>query len=194
MAFDLPIDDVKVYIEDLLAQMGSSCTIDGVSTKIMISDLERAFNNIQENSKQAVISKDVAIVRGSKVNFTDGRKAICYTIPNDDIVSYSAKILMCNSTVDIYEYLEQYAPNGDVTDIQENIRATLDGFIERLTAKEKQFDVGLLHEAILRFTTYVDSDIKMDDIVFFKNEKYRVIDIDPIVEGLLIAQLASIRK
>jgi uncharacterized protein YkvS len=192
---DLPISEVTGYLEGLLNELGDECVIDDLyETKIMISDLQRAFNNLQENSKQAVISKSIPVDRGSIIRFKDGRTAIVHTIPNNDIVSYSCKILMCNGTVKVYGYNEQYAPNGDVISKGEYEKSQVMGFIERLTAREKQFDGGLLHESILRFTTYVDADIDLDDIVSYKGKKYRVIDIDDITDGLWVVQLATVRK
>lgn len=200
MAFDLPIDDVTGYVEDLLLQIGADCTVDGVSTKIMISDLQRAYSNIDENSKQAVLSKKIVVDKGSVVNFTDGRNALVYTIPNDDMVSYSMNILMCNSTIEVFRYAEVYDEDktsktfGDIVSSGEMSQGFVIGFIERLTAREKQYDVGLLHESVLRFISVVGSDLKMEDIVVFKTKKYRVVDIDDITEGLHVVQLASVRS
>ncbi|MGE6227629.1 hypothetical protein [Paenibacillus chitinolyticus] len=200
MAFDLPIDDVTSYVEELLVQIGKVCTIDGVATKIMISDLQRAFSNIDENSKQAVVSKKIAVDKGSIINFADGTVGLAYTIPNDDIVSLSMKILMCNANVEILRYEEVFDEDpasstfGDILNEGEISKGFVNGFIERLTAREKQYDVGLLHESVLRFISDISANIQMDDIVVFKKKKYRVIDIDEITEGLCVIQLASVRS
>ncbi len=194
MALELPTEEVKIYIEEALEQFGILCTVDKTqSTKIMISDLLRSYSNIMENQKQAVVSKDITVIRGSEIEFFDGRMAIVFSIPNDDLVSLSMKILMCNAKLTVADTVDDYNDDGDIIGRHSETRTILSGFIERLTAKEKQFDVGLLHDAVLRFVTYVDADIGLDDGVEFKTKKYRVIDIDDITEGLLVVQLASVR-
>ncbi|WP_336786951.1 hypothetical protein [Paenibacillus sp. MMO-177] len=200
MAFDLPIDDVTSYVEELLVQIGEDCVVDGVPTKIMISDLQKAYSNIDENSKQAVVSKKIPINKGSTIQFTSGKTALVYTIPNDDIVSLSMTVLMCNANVEVFRYGQIFDEDptsstfGDMLNDGETSKGIVIGFIERLTAREKQYDVGLLHESVLRFISDVDSDIQLEDIVVFKNKKYRVVDIDDITEGLHVVQLASVRS
>jgi hypothetical protein len=158
----------------------------------MLSDLERTYSNLQENMKQAVVPHDIAVGRGSKIEFlSTGKLGIVYNSPNDDLVSTSLRILICNTKVSVMEFNEIYDDdNGDITFSGYVEKATLDGFIERLSAQEKQYDVGLLHEAILRFVTYVDTDITLEDRVQFKAKQYRVVDIDEITEGLRVIQLA----
>lgn len=200
MAFDLPIKDVTQYVEELLVQIGEDCTVDGVPTKVMISDLQRTYNNIQENSKQAVVSNKISIDKGSIINFSDGRTGLVYTIPNNDIVSLSMTILMCNATVEVFRFEETYDNDpssktfGDIVSDGEESKGLVVGFIERLTAREKQYDVGLLHESILRFITSVGVDVQMEDHIVFKGKRYRVVDIDDITEGLHVVQLASVRQ
>lgn len=194
--FDLPINDVQVFVKELIDQIGEDCTVDGVTTKTMVSDLPRAYNNLQENTKMCVLLKGITVKRGSKISLlTDGRVGIVYSMPNDDIVSLSMKILMCNAKADIFRIEEVYDNNtGDITSSGENLKANIDCFIERLTAMEKQYDVGLLHESILRMVTYVGTDILLEDTVKYKGKRYRVVDIDDITEGLLVIQLASVRS
>lgn len=199
-AFDLPINEVKGYVSDLMVQIGENVTVDGVSTKIMIADLERIYSNLQQNMKNTVFLYDTTVTRGSRVNFEDGKVAIVYNNPNDDIVSKSAQILICNSSPEIYRYGEVYDTNrksptyGDIISKGLSLRGTAYGFIERLTAKEKQFDVGLLHDAILRFVTFKSTDTDLGDIFKYKGKQYRVIDVDDITEGILVIQLASVRE
>lgn len=199
-AFDLPINEVTGYVDDLMAQIGENVMIDGVSSKVMIADLERVYSNMHQNMKRTVFLLNTKVRRGSKVEFEDGKTAIVYTEPNNDIVSKSAEILLCNSQISFYKYGEVYdtdptSPSyGDIVSKGLNLKGEYFGFIERLTAKEKQFDVGLLHDAILRFVTFRNSDIELDDIAIYKNKKYRVIDVDDITEGILVIQLANVRS
>lgn len=199
--FDLPTDEVKGYVKSLMEQIGESVVIDDtISTKIMIADLERVYDNLQQNMKRTVFKHDVVVSRGSRIHFNDGRIAIVYTVPNDDIVSKSAQILLCNSKVEVLTYGEVYDtdPNsktfGDIISKGLVHKEFCDGFIERLTAKEKQFDVGLLHDAILRFVTFQNANIDFEDIIIYKNKHYRVIDVDDITDGILVVQLATVRK
>jgi hypothetical protein len=191
---DLPINEVTGYLEGLLNQLGDECTIDGVQTKIMISDLIRIYDYIQENQKQAVVSKTITIKRGSKVLFHDGRKAMAYTIPNDDIVSYSTKLLMFNASLVIKNNEPTYNDDGDIISLDDSDRAVIDGFIERVTYNDKQFDVGVLPQIILRFTTYPDSQIKLNDNVMYKGKKYKVLDVNDVTEGLLVIELGDVKR
>lgn len=200
-AFDLPIGEVKGYITDLMEQIGEVCVIDTQApTKVMIADLDKIYSNLQQNMKKTVFLHDTVVERGSRVEFTDGRKAIVYTVPNDDIVSKSAQILLCNCSPEILSYGEVYDTNpssktfGDVISKGLVHKAVADGFIERLSAKEKQFDVGLLHDAILRLVTFQGTNVALEDILIYKDKHYRVIDVDDITEGILVVQLATVRK
>jgi len=193
MPLDLPIDDVKVYVNDLLDQIGKSCTIDGISTKIMLSDLEYTRSFLEENMKQAVIPQGVSVHRGSKVLITDsGLTGIVYTNPNDDLVSLSVRLLICNSSIQVKTYVKVYDKDtGDLTGNTSSLSTAITGFIERVSATEKQYDMGLLHETVLRFITFAGASIKMDDSVQFNNKNYKVIDINELTDGLLMVQLAN---
>ncbi len=202
-AFDLPIDEVKGYVSDMMSQMGQNATVDIVPSKVMVADLERAYSNLQQSMKRIIFLYDTVVKRGSRIEFVDEVErniAIVFTNPNDDIVNKSAKILICNSKPKFTRKTETYitdpiSPNfGDIITNTGTPRIQyFDGFIERLSAKEKQYDVGLLHDAILRFITFEGSDIQLDDIVEFRNKSYRVIDVDDITEGILVIQLANVR-
>lgn len=199
--FDLPTDEVKGYINDLMEQIGDEVVIDYTqTTKVMIADLERVYDNLQQNMKRTVLRQDINIKRGSRLDFKDGRIGIVFTSPNDDIVSLSAQILVCNSKPEILSYGELYDNDpksktyGDTIDKGLVHKCFADGFIERIDAKENQYDVGILHDAVLRFITFQGTDVALEDILIYHNKNYRVIDIDDITDGILVIQLASVRK
>ena len=198
-SFDLPVDEITSYINDLMEQIGESAIVDGVQTKMMIADLDRIVTNLQQNMKQTVFFHDISVQRGSRIELSDGRIAMVYTVPNDDIVNKSAQIILFNSSplLNRYEEVFDNSPNsktyGDVISQQLVNKGNCAGFIERITSKEKQFDVGLLHDAILRFFTFRGVDIALDDIFIFNNKHYRVIDTDDITDGVLVVQLAFVR-
>lgn len=199
--FDLPIDEVKGYINDLMDQIGEDVVIDyTINTKVMIADLEKIYSNLQQNMKQLVLLYDVVINRGSRVDFADGKIGIVYIVPNDDIVSKSTQIVLCNCDSEVLTYGETYNtdPNsktfGDVLTRGLIHKSYIDGFIERLSAKEKQFDVGLLHDSVLRLITFQNAQIALEDILIYRNKNYKIIDIDDITEGILVVQLATVRK
>lgn len=198
--FDLPIDEVKNTLKDLMTQIGEEVLVDSVTTKIQLADLEKIYSNLQQNMKRTVFLYDTIVSRGSRIDFKDGRVAIVYNTPNDDIVSKSAQILICNSKPEVFRFGEVYDTDptsktfGDIKSQGLTSKGKADGFIERLTAKEKQYDVGLLHDAILRFITFIGTDIMLGDILRYNNKKYKVIDIDDITQGILVVQLANVRE
>lgn len=192
MPLDLPISDVKVYVEDAINQLGIVCTVDGVPTKIMVSDTTDSTNTMKEFIKLAVVSKDIDIKKGSAVIFADGRKAIVLTMPNDDMVSYSMRLLMCNSTVAIYNNVTLYDDVGDILEEVKFYKPELQGYIERITAREKILDLGIMNEAILKYITYTNADVVLYDYIEYKNKTYRVIDIDDVTDGILVLQLESV--
>ena len=197
--FDLPIEEIKGYISDLMVQIGEDVTIDGIPSKAMLADVERIYSNLEQNMKQIVLLYETEVERGSIIIFDEGKVAIVYTVPNDDIVSLSAKIVVCNSKPTVWRYEETFDEDpsstkfGDIKTKGLVIKGSHDGFIERLTAREKQMDVGLLHDAILRFITVTSADIVLGDTVKYKNKQYKVIDADDITDGILVIQLANVR-
>lgn len=192
-SIDLPLAEITSYMEGLLESLGVDCTIDGVSTKILISDIKDNLDAFSSNSKQIVISKTITVQKGSLVELHTGTNGIIYTAISDDMVSNSAKMLICNAVINVLSHETTYQTNGDISSDEETISCVLLGFIERVSAREKQMDIGLLYDTTLRLITFSDAEIVMDDIVDYKEKKYKVIDIDNITEGLLIIQLASIR-
>lgn len=199
-AFDLPIEEIKVYIDELMEQIGENITVDGVPTKAMLADLERAYSNLEQNMKRMVFLYDTKIKRGSKIIFNQDKIGIVYTVPNDDIVSLSADVVICNARPEVLRYEEVFDTNpnsptyGDILSKSTVSKGYFDGFIERLTYREKQMDVGLLHDAILRFVTFQGVDIQLGDTFIYKGKKYRVIDLDDITDGILIIQLENLRS
>lgn len=187
IVIELPIDEVTGYLEGLLIGLGTECTINEIPTRVMMSDLTKTYNNIEQNSKQVVVSKSVNVKRGDPVAFPDGRTAIVYTMPNDDVVSYSVRFLMCNSLVrftrkgnDIYD-----EETGDLlVDATENEVLT-DGFIEIMNSTSQEYDMGRTTRGNVRFTTYPDMDIKVGDVAHYEGKMYDVYHIDDITEGRL---------
>lgn len=192
MALDLPISDIMVYVNDALQQFGSKCQIDGSATYIMMSNIDK--QNTNDNLKQAVISKNISVKKGSKIVFDDGKVAIVYTVPNDDMVSYSSQLLMCNGKIQLLEENTVYDENtGKIISKSLDVKKELDGYIERESYDEKNIDLGLSQEERLKFVTFIDNDVKINDLVLFKDKKYKVIDIDNVVDGLLIIRIGGIK-
>jgi len=194
MALELPIADITQTLNEALDGFGTACTIDGVATNILISDEMPTNNFLKDASKLCVVKKAIAIQRGSKVIFTeDNKKGIVYTIPNNDMVAWSIRMLICNAVMITYEQVDTYDENtGDLLSSGEIPDSMIDGYVERLNATEKLLDVGLLHEAEIRFTTYDDVSLALEDVVNIKNKKYKIIDVNDMTDGLLVMQLESV--
>lgn len=193
IVIELPIEEVTGYLEGLLIGLGTDCTIAGQSTKVMMSDLTKTYNNIEQNSKQVVVSKAVNVKRGDKVEFPDGRTAIVYTIPNDDVVSYSLRFLMCNSYMtfkrkgkDVYD-----ENTGDLLVQDAPVEVSVHGFIEILSASSQEYDMGKSIKSNLRFTTFPDASIKVGDIALFEGREYDVYHIDDITEGRIVVSMRN---
>lgn len=199
-SFDLPINEVSGYVEDLLTQMGERVEVDGFPTTIMTADLQRTYYKMEESMKDTVFLHNLNVSRGSKVVFEDGSVAIVFTVPNDDLVSKSGRILFCNSQVEFGKFTEIYDDDptsktyGDIISRGFVADRTYDGYIERVTAREKQYDFGLLHETTIKFVTFGNANINYDDIAVFRGREYKIVDIDDIAKGILTVQLASVQR
>lgn len=205
--FELPIDDVKGYVNDLMIhQIGSKVLVDGQTEFLMLSDLEKIYTNLQSNMKNAVFLHTSVARRGSRIEFKNGAVAIVYTNPNDDLVSLSAKIVICNAKLTIYRPERAYDedPNsptyGDETERLMAKQAGLDVFIERINGEMRHRDVGLLHDTIMQCVTF-QKDVYPDDgegilvgdIIDYKGKYYEISDIDMITSGVTTLQMRSTR-
>lgn len=191
MALNLPIEESIEIIRDIMEQLGVEAIIDGVSTRIMVSDLNRDYDRRSDHIKQTTVLKEVPIRRGSEVLFNDGNSAIVYTIPNDDIVSNSCKLLMCNGTLQKIERQTEYDENtGDVLGEQEILVAEYPAFIERKSGGETLIDAGISHEATAQAVVALSADISLGDRLEVQGKRFRVTDVDDMTE-LMVVGLAS---
>lgn len=188
MALDLPISDVKEYVESFMQQIGIDCTIDGIPTKVMLSDVS-TYYNLHENMKQAVLLRDIPVRRGSKI-ITQNGVSLVYTMPNDDLVSWSVKILMCNATLELIRQDIVYDEDtGDIISDSGSSANMIDGFIERAGALDKIYDLGIINEYAMKLTICSDTDVCVNDRIRYRNRLYRVIDINDMTGGLLLLLL-----
>lgn len=193
IVIELPIDEVTGYLEGLLIGLGVDCVINGIPSKVMMSDLTKTYNNLEQNSKQVVVSKSVNINRGDKVVFPDGRTAIVFTMPNDDVVSYSVRFLMCNSVIkftrkgkDVYD-----ENTGDLLINDTEAEVVTDGFVEIINSTAQEFDMGRTTRGTVKFTTYPDIAIKAGDVAHYDGKMYDVYHIDDITEGRLTVTMKN---
>lgn len=201
MTLDLPIEEMKEYVNSILDQIGEEVTvnINGKTLKIMIADLAKVYNNLDQNTKRVVLPHQSKIKRGDRIEFQDGRVGIVYTVPDDAVVSDYFEMVMCNAKIDVYFRGVEYDADpdsltfGDVIKEGDILRGQYEGFIERIGHRERNEDAGIFQDSILRFVTFYYPEISVEDIFYYRGKKYRVIDIDNITEGTLIIQLANLR-
>lgn len=199
--FDLPLDDIQTYVNDLLInQIGTKVFVDGQPEFIITSDLKKIYSNIQSNMKDATFLHTSVAKRGSIVEFPNGSKAIVYSIPNDDIVINSARIVIFNNHIDFFrprvEYDEDpHSPTyGDVTEILFMIEQSVPVFIEKIGVDFRNQDVGLLHDTVYRVIgaqSQVNS--KVGDVVMVEDKYYEISDIDTLTSGVCTIQLRTTR-
>lgn len=203
MALDLPIDDIMPYIDDAMEQIGVPCYIDGYYTKIMISDLERVYSDLQANSKLAVVRKSVPFVRGSSVHFTDDDShAIVFSEPVDDIVSYSCQILRYNAFIKIEEtkYNQYDKETGDIIYQESFSEPTLiHGYCEKTGGSENFHNAGRSSVSELLLVTSSKVEVALGNIASIlydgdslNNTKFRITDIDDVTSGLFRIKLVSV--
>jgi hypothetical protein len=194
MALDLPISDVSTYVEELLDQIGQDCTINGVATKIMISDIQKPFGDVQE--KQAVVSHSVVVSQGTIINFSSGLTGIVYSHPTDDMVSFSMKVVVLNATVHRTRVGEPVLDENTGDILTEGVTDSVDilGYAQRVSSMLREAGMGLMQECVVALITPSDVDILMDDNINFKGKDYTVIDVDDITDGIYVIQLATVRR
>lgn len=192
MALNLPIEESVELLKGIMEQLGVDATVNGVPTKIMVSDLNRDYSRFSDHIKQATVLKEVPLQRGSEVRFADGNSAIVFTIPNDDIVSNSCKLLMCNGVLQKVQIETQYDENtGDILSEQEVIVAEYPAFIQRRSGGEMLIDAGIFHEATVQAITALGCDLAHGDKVEINGKSFRVTDVDDMTE-LVVLGLVSL--
>lgn len=209
--FELPIEDVKGYVNDLMInQIGTKVDIDGHTEFLMLADLEKIYTNLQSNMKNAVFLHTSVARRGSRVVFQNGSVAIVYTNPNDDIVSLSAKIVICNAKLAIYRPSKSFDEDphsptyGDEVERLMVKKAGIDVFIERINGEMRHRDIGLLHDTVMQCVAFQkdvlpeddasdDEGILVGDIVEYKGKYYEISDVDIITSGVTTLQMRSTR-
>lgn len=199
--FDLPLDDIQTYVNDLLInQIGTKVFVDGQPEFIITSDLKKIYSNIQSNMKDATFLHTSVVKRGSIIEFPNGSQAIVYSVPNDDIVINSARIVIYNNHVDFFRPRVEYDENpksptyGDVTEILFMIEKSIPVFIEKIGADFRNQDVGLLHDTVYRVIgSQSQIDTKIGDVVMVEGGYYEISDIDTLTSGVCTIQLRTTR-
>lgn len=199
--FDLPLDDIKTYVNDLLInQIGTRVLVDGQPEFIITSDLKKIYSNIQSNMKEATFLHTSVAKRGSIVEFLNGTQAIVYNIPNDDIVILSARIVVFNNHIDFFRPRVEYDENpksstyGDVKEILFMREQSVPVFIEKIGVDFRNQDVGLLHDTVYRVIGSQSLiDTKVGDVVMVEGRYYEISDVDTLTSGVCNIQLRTTR-
>lgn len=199
--FDLPLDDIKTYVNDLLInQIGTRVLVDGQPEFIITSDLKKIYSNIQSNMKEATFLHTSVAKRGSIVEFLNGTQAIVYNIPNDDIVILSARIVVFNNHIDFFRPRVEHDENpksstyGDVKEILFMREQSVPVFIEKIGVDFRNQDVGLLHDTVYRVIGSQSLiDTKVGDVVMVEGRYYEISDVDTLTSGVCNIQLRTTR-
>jgi len=199
--FDLPLDDIKDYVNDLMInQIGTRVLVDGQPEFVITSDLKKIYSNIQSNMKEATFLHTTVAKRGSIIEFPNGSKAIVYNIPNDDIVINSARIVIFNNHIDLFRPRVEYDENpnsptyGDVKEMLFMIEQSVPVFIEKIGVDFRNQDVGLLHDTVYRVIGSQNQiDTKVGDVVTVEGGYYEISDVDTLTSGVCTIQLRTTR-
>lgn len=199
--FDLPLDDIKDYVNDLMInQIGTRVLVDGQPEFVITSDLKKIYSNIQSNMKEATFLHTTVAKRGSIIEFPNGSKAIVYNIPNDDIVINSARIVIFNNHIDFFRPRVEYDENpnsptyGDVKEMLFMIEQSVPVFIEKIGVDFRNQDVGLLHDTVYRVIGSQNQiDTKVGDVVTVEGGYYEISDVDTLTSGVCTIQLRTTR-
>ena len=200
-AFDLPLEDIKDYVNDLMInQIGTRVLVDGQPEFVITSDLKKVYSNIQSNMKEVTFLHTTVAQRGSIVEFPNGSQAIVYSIPNDDIVINSARIVIFNNHIDFFrprvEYDEDpHSPTyGDVKEMLFMIEQSIPVFIEKIGVDFRNQDVGLLHDTVYRVVgSQSQIETRVGDVVRVEGRYYEISDIDTLTTGVCNIQLRTTR-
>lgn len=200
-AFDLPLEDIKDYVNDLMInQIGTRVLVDGQPEFVITSDLKKVYSNIQSNMKEVTFLHTTVAQRGSIVEFPNGSQAIVYSIPNDDIVINSARIVIFNNHIDFFrprvEYDEDpHSPTyGDVKEMLFMIEQSIPVFIEKIGVDLRNQDVGLLHDTVCRVVgSQSQIETRVGDVVRVEGRYYEISDVDTLTTGVCNIQLRTTR-
>lgn len=199
--FDLPLEDIKDYVNDLMInQIGTRVLVDGQPEFVITSDLKKVYSNIQSNMKEATFLHTTVAQRGSIVEFPNGSQAIVYSIPNDDIVINSARIVIFNNHIDFFrprvEYDEDpHSPTyGDVKEMLFMVEQSVPVFIEKIGVDFRNQDVGLLHDTVYRVVgSQSQIETRVGDVVRVEGRYYEISDVDTLTMGVCNIQLRTTR-
>lgn len=199
--FDLPLEDIKDYVNDLMInQIGTRVLVDGQPEFVITSDLKKVYSNIQSNMKEATFLHTTVAKRGSIIEFPNGSQAIVYSIPNDDIVINSARIVIFNNHIDFFrprvEYDEDpHSPTyGDVKEMLFMVEQSVPVFIEKIGVDFRNQDVGLLHDTVYRVVgSQSQIETRVGDVVRVEGRYYEISDVDTLTMGVCNIQLRTTR-
>lgn len=200
-SFDLPINDITTLVNDLfINQIGIKVLVDGEVEFIMTSDLKKRYSNLQNNMKDATFLHSTVAKRGSIVTFPNNTKAIVYDIPNDDIATYSGRIVIFNNNLDFFHPTVEYDENpksktyGDELHFMLVLNKSIPVFIEKIDGSLRNQDVGLLHDSIYRVIGSQELiTANVEDVVMINDKYYEISDVDKLTSGIAILQLRTTR-
>lgn len=204
-SFDLDVTTYRDAIADLMIQqVGVKVSIDGTTEHIMLADLDRIYTNLQGNMKDVTYLFATTAKRGSRVDFPNGAIGMVWSIPDDDIVAKSSKMLIFNSNVQFFRRMSGYDEDVNSPTYGDAIENTLldmklsPCFVERIDGEIRAHDVGILQESILRMFTFQsevkkDPEIKIGDVAMIDGAYYDVGDVDNFTSGITRIQLKNSR-
>lgn len=206
MAIDVSvIDEVVALAAENYADVmespyvGTSIRIDGYETKGQVQDKERMTNTKEENTKTMTCMLNVEVHRGSLVEIkthTDGEydvKGIVMTIPNKTAVDYYFTALIFNNEVIRERSKPQYDDYGDIIGYQNVSSDSIPCFLQRISASQRKFDAGIERESVNELITLKSEDIKIDDILKVRTNRYKVIDIEELDQDILVCYMTYFR-
>jgi len=193
----IPVSDIRDIISDVMETLGEPIEINGLTTVATIVDAKEAITVFRQNLKQIVVLYNIPIERGDLVYFRTDKIGIIYNIPNEDIVSYNAEMLVFNSSIDIHKDEVVYDEDinsstyGSIISSGENFQFTQKGYIERLTTSEQLTDMGYRIFTSFKFITDVSFVPDYADIIYFKGKRFKINDIDTVTRGLVTIEIVE---
>ena len=200
--FDLPIEDTRLLVNDLMIhQIGTKVLVDGQTEFILTSDLRKRYSNLHNNMKDCSFLHATRAKRGSIVTFPNESQALVFDIPNDDIVSYSARIVVFNNRLDFFRPEVTYDEDpksptyGDEISFLLRTEKSIPVFIEKVDGYLKNQDVGLLHDSVYKVIGSQEMiTANVEDVVRVADKYYEISDIDKLTSGICVLQLRSSRN
>lgn len=194
----IPVSDIRNIISDVMETLGEKITINGTETVASIVDAKEAITVFRQNLKQIVVLYNIKIDRGDLVYFRNDKIGIVYNIPNEDIVSFNAEMLVFNGFIDIYKNNDVYDEDinsstyGTIINSGDRYSYTQHGYVERIGSNEVLTDMGYKISSSFKFITDVSFKPEFTDIVYFKGKKFKINDIDTVTRGLVSIEIAEI--